>query len=88
MLFLSFGAGYRSPVTGIIYNNEMADFSTKMTYPSNFIRPGKRPLSSMSPVVITDENGDVKMVAGASGGSKITSATAIVSIYEFWLLLT
>ena len=65
----------------------MADFSTNMTYPSNFIRPGKRPLSSMSPVVITDENGDVKMVVGAAGGSKITSTTAIVSIYEFWLLL-
>ena len=46
--------------------------------PANFIRPGKRPLSSSTPTVVLDADGRAKMVAGASGGSKIITATVSV----------
>jgi len=49
--------------------------------PSNFIVPGNRPLSSMSPVVVleSNENGKgVLLIDGASGGTRIITATALV----------
>lgn len=48
--------------------------------PSNFIRPGKRPLSSMSPLIIFDKvGGDPRLVIGGSGGSRIISIVAQVA---------
>lgn len=83
---VSFGCGYTSPSTGIILNNEMDDFSTPgvtnyfgfPSSPANYIKPGKRPMSSMCPIVITDKNGDFVLGVGAAGGSKITLTTAYV----------
>ena len=37
--------------------------------------PGKRPLSSMSPTILLDEDGSIEAIAGASGGPRIISAT-------------
>jgi gamma-glutamyltranspeptidase/glutathione hydrolase/leukotriene-C4 hydrolase len=74
--------------TGIIYNNEMDDFSIgdKKNYhgssssPLNKISPGKRPLSSQSPLIIIDNKQNIIQVLGASGGNKIITSLAQVSL--------
>lgn len=79
---LLFGSCVHDPETGIILNNEMDDFSlhnTKNSFalqPSvyNFIAPYKRPLSSSAQSIVVDSEGNVDMVVGAAGGSKITNA--------------
>ncbi|KAL5615140.1 hypothetical protein BROUX41_005198 [Berkeleyomyces rouxiae] len=80
---LLFGAQLMDPVTGIILNDEMNDFSIPgysnefgfAPSPSNFIRPGKRPLSSVTPVIIDSPSGSLYLTIGAAGGSRIISAT-------------
>ena len=82
-------AGIMSPSTGIIFNDQMDDFSTTNKpniyglAPSKYnrIRPGARPMSSMSPTIITDQNDEVVLVIGASGGPRIISAVASVSSF-------
>ncbi|KAK7082763.1 hypothetical protein SK128_003095 [Halocaridina rubra] len=89
---LYFGAGIRSVQTGIVLNDEMDDFSAPniTNYfgippsPANFIRPGKRPLSSMCPAVFIDSQGNARLILGAAGGTKISSAVAWASLRNLW----
>ncbi|MEW6297211.1 MAG: gamma-glutamyltransferase [Thermodesulfobacteriota bacterium] len=81
---LYFGSGVMVPGTGVLLNNEMDDFSAQPNEPNAFgllgntdanaIAPGKTPLSSMSPTIVT-RDGKVVLVAGSPGGSRIISAT-------------
>lgn len=48
--------------------------------PANFIRPGKKPLSSMSPLILWDDSG-LRLVVGAGGGPRIISAV-LTTIYR------
>lgn len=52
----------------------------------NYIKPKKRPISSMSPSIIVDNNNNVKLILGASGGSKILSSIALVILKSLYLL--
>ena len=81
---LRFGSLAASPDLGFAFNNEMDDFTTKRGQPNafglqqsddNLPSPGKRPLSSMSPTIVLNGDGTVRMVAGASGGPRIITAT-------------
>ena len=80
------------PETGVIMNNEMNDFSVPgqvnafgyVPSPSNFIRPGKRPLSSISPTIAEYlSNGTLYYVIGSAGGSRIITAV----IQNLWHVL-
>lgn len=90
---LYFGSGLISPRTGIVYNDVMDDFVSpnlvnRFNLPPtkyNHIKPGRRPLSSMAPSVFTDADGKVKFIIGGSGGSKITTAIASVSLRHCFL---
>jgi gamma-glutamyltranspeptidase/glutathione hydrolase len=77
-----FGARVTVAGTGVLLNDEMDDFTSKLGVPNlyglvqgeaNAIAPGKRPLSSMSPTIVSKDGRPV-MVVGTPGGSRIITA--------------
>ncbi|KAF2948435.1 hypothetical protein DAI22_01g035500 [Oryza sativa Japonica Group] len=87
-----FGAHLLSPSTGIVVNNQMDDFSVPAEgtptpdslppAPANFIAPGKRPLSSMTPTIIL-KDGQLAGVVGGSGGPFIIATVVQVFVNHF-----
>jgi gamma-glutamyltranspeptidase / glutathione hydrolase len=88
-----FGAKVTVPRTGVLLNNEMDDFTAKLGVPNlyglvqgqaNAIAPGKRPLSSMSPTILS-KDGKPVMVLGTPGGSRIITAVlhTIVNVIDY-----
>jgi gamma-glutamyltranspeptidase / glutathione hydrolase len=67
--------GSRIMVRGFLLNNQLTDFSFRHTVDGmqvpNAVAPGKRPLSSMSPLIVLDDDGTVRLVIGSRGGSRI-----------------
>jgi gamma-glutamyltranspeptidase/glutathione hydrolase/leukotriene-C4 hydrolase len=84
---LEFGSKLMDSATGIILNNEMDDFSipghsnqfSLPASPSNYIKPGKRPMSSSTPVILL-RNGRIQMIVGGTGGSRIISSTLLAIV--------
>ena len=94
-----FGSGVTVPGLGFLLNDEMDDFASKMGVPNGFgliqgpanaIAPRKRPLSSMTPTVVSELPtpdglpGRARLVLGSPGGSTIitTVANDLVSILD------
>lgn len=84
-----FGSGFVAGNAGVLLNNEMDDFSMGNDMPNvyglygmkgNNIVPGKRPLSSMSPTFV--ENEDALLIVGTPGGSRIISML-LLAIVDF-----
>ena len=91
---LWFGCKIRGARTGIIFNDGMDDFSTPgfdndfgvPPSPMNFIAPGKRPVSSMTPTLVIDNRTkEPIVVTGGSGGTKITTGVlqVLLNILKF-----
>ena len=88
-----FGAKVTAAKTGVLLNNEMDDFTSKVGVPNmyglvqgeaNAIAPGKRPLSSMSPTIVS-KDGKPVFVVGTPGGSRIITAVlhTILNVVDY-----
>jgi gamma-glutamyltranspeptidase/glutathione hydrolase len=93
-----FGSGVVVSGAGFLLNDEMDDFAAKPGVPNMFgvvgsdansIAPGKRPLSSMSPTILT-KDGKVALAIGTPGGSRIftTIYQVVTNLYDFNMPLT
>ena len=89
-----FGAGVVVPGTGILLNDEMDDFAAApgvanvfglIGGEANAIAPGKTPLSSMTPTIVTDKDGKFRLAMGAPGGSTIitTVLQILLNVLEY-----
>ena len=68
---------------GIIYNDQLWDavnlWVNEFNLETDSLKPRKRPMSLASPSIITDSDGNVRMVIGAAGGKYIATALSQVN---------
>ena len=94
----SFGSGVTIPGTGILLDNQMNNFAyqygeqgviDRSASEGNRFEPGKRPMSTMTPVIVFDENNSLKLISGSPGGALIPAAIlrVITGIIDFDLNL-
>lgn len=76
----SFGSGVTIPGTGMLTNNQMNNFAHsyglidsyfRSSSPANKLEPSKRPMSTMTPVMVFDSEGSLELITGSPGGSQI-----------------
>jgi len=86
----AYGSGIVVDGAGFLLNSQMNDFSAKPGVPNvygvtgsvaNEIAPGKRPLSSMSPTLVFDPEGELILVLGSPGGATIVSSVIQVIVH-------
>ena len=79
----SFGSGVTIPGTGILMNNQMNNFAYRygdksiegrVGSPGNRYEPGKRPMSTMAPSMVFNQEGRLVLITGSPGGSYIPAA--------------
>lgn len=84
-----FGSGLM--VGGFLLNNQLTDFSLAPTQHgylvANRVEGGKRPRSSMAPMMVFDEQGSLLLVIGSPGGSRIINyvAQSIIAVLDWKL---
>ncbi|MDC1487410.1 gamma-glutamyltransferase [Gammaproteobacteria bacterium] len=94
----SFGSGVTIPGTGILMDNQMNNFAYRFgeegiidrsASEGNKFEPGKRPMSTMTPVIVFDENNALKLISGSPGGALIPAAVlrVMTGIIDFDLNL-
>ena len=85
----SFGSGVTIPGTGILTNNQMNNFAHsyglidsyyRSSSPANKLEPLKRPMSTMSPVMVFNNKYELELITGSPGGSQIPGSILQVLI--------
>ena len=90
----SFGSGVTIPGTGILLNNQMNNLvyrsgdvnkEGRRVSIANKFKPGKRPMSTMAPVMVFNDDNELTLITGSPGGSYIPAAIlrVITGIIDF-----
>jgi gamma-glutamyltranspeptidase/glutathione hydrolase len=85
-LGFSFGSGFVAEGTGILFDNQMRNFSYRSdSHHKNALAPGKRMLSTMTPTIVLDADGKVLLVTGTPGGGRIINVIlqVLVNVIDY-----
>ena len=90
----SFGSGVTIPGTGVLLNNQMNNFAYsygdkeergRSASFGNKFEPGKKPMSTMAPVMVFNKKNELSLITGSPGGSLIPAAIlrVITGVIDF-----